>query len=109
MEQLEQYLPLIVTGIAAAITSLFAVWRASRADREEDSERIAVEWATPIGAYAFLLFFKGIDPLNDPVVAVGAIIVFLFTIALLAMPRLPKGVEWHYPIWVAGLLFFFMG
>lgn len=109
MEDLKKYLPLVALLLAALIVTGLAIMQFPNNPSLGTKESFDIYlWATPIGYLGLLMLFKR-HGLNRWNIALVGVAVYFLSAVLLFVPVLPPGLQWHYPIGLAALVFLFFG
>lgn len=109
MEDFKKYLPLVTLILAALIVTGIAVLQFPNNPVLGTKESFDLyRWATPIGYLGLLMLFKRHSLNRWSIALIGLAVYFLSTV-LLFVPILPPGLQWHYPMGLAALIYLFFG
>lgn len=90
MTEIKKYWPMITIVCTALLTTIFTGWK-TMSEPE-------LPWILPLIYLIICLIYKKNEELNNPIIAIIAIIVYGLSIILLSLNYLPPGLQWHYPI-----------
>ncbi len=111
MNETKQYLPIGLLLVAALIVTGIAgyQYQDNPSLGEKDSLWGIYLWLTPLAYLLIVWYLRKTSSLNRWPIALAGLLVYALSAFLLFVPSMPPGLQWHYPIGAAGILFYLFG